>query len=185
MLQSKSTHLRNVVRAALLVALCVAIGYLFLLIPNFEFITASIFISGFLLGPRYGFIIGAMAEMIFSLFNPYGAPSLPLLLAQVASMAVTGLVGGWLAGAGWRKCPLWLQMILFALVGFLLTLLFDALTTLSFAVLMAAGDVRKIWLTFISGMGFYLVHLLVNTLSFALLVPVLLKRLTRLYEKPA
>ncbi len=179
---SVSLRHRIVIRAAILTALCVAIGYLFLLIPNFEFITAAIFISGFLLGPHYGLLIGAIAELIFSLFNPFGAPSLPLLSAQIVAMACTGMIGGWIARLGWLKLPFVLQMFLFALVGFLSTLLFDVLTTLSFAVIMAAGDMRKIWLTLISGMGFYLVHLLVNTVSFAVLVPALLKRLTRLYE---
>jgi len=175
----RSQHHR-LIQSALLAAVCAAIGYLFLALPNFEFITAAIFISGYLMGPLYGLIIGLTAELIFSLFNPYGAPSLPLLLAQICSMAAVGLAGGFAGKARWLERRFWLQALLFGLSGFMLTTVYDTLSTLSFAVFMAEGDVRKIGLSFLSGMSFYLVHIVINTVSFAMLVPLLLKRVRRL-----
>ncbi|HPI74370.1 MAG TPA: hypothetical protein PLZ01_13235, partial [bacterium] len=117
---------------------------------------------------------------LFSMFNPFGAPSLPLLIAQVLSMAVVGWAGGMVGRTHWLDLPAAVRMAWFGLMGFFCTLVFDMLTTLSFAVFIAGGDRRKMAMTFISGMVFYLVHLLVNTVGFAVLVPVLLKRLKRL-----
>jgi len=170
----------KIIQCALLTAASIAIGYLFLLLPNFEFVTASIFISGFLMGPLYGLLIGLTAEFLFSMFNPFGAPSLPLLIAQVLSMAVVGWAGGMVGRTHWLDLPAAVRMAWFGLMGFFCTLVFDMLTTLSFAVFIAGGDRRKMAMTFISGMVFYLVHLQVNTVGFAVLVPVMLKRLKRL-----
>jgi len=166
--------------AALLVALCVTLGYLFLAIPNVEMITAAVFASGFLAGSRLGTLIGAAAALLFSLFNPYGAPTPPLLLAQMTSMALTGMAGGWLRHTRWLTWTPWMRALASGGAGFVLTLVYDVLTTLSFAVLMAGGDLRKIWASFIYGMAFYGLHLLSNTLTFALLLPVLLQRLNRI-----
>ncbi len=166
--------------AALLTALCVVVGYLFLALPNLELFTTAVFISGFLVGARRGALVGATAAMLFSLFNPYGAPAPTLLAAQVMSMALTGAGGGAIQRSGWLTLRPWLRMLLFAATGLLLTLVYDILTTLSFAVLMAGGDMNKLWATFIAGMGFYGVHLAGNTLIFAVLAPALLQRLSRL-----
>jgi hypothetical protein len=170
----------KLIQSALLAATCVAIGYLFLLLPNFEFITASVFIAGYLMGPLHGLFIGLTAELLFSMFNPYGAPSLPLLAAQVVSMGLTGWTGGMAIRAIPLRRRLWQQALLFSGCGLVLTLIYDSLTTLSFAVFLAEGDMAKIWLSYLSGMTFYLVHMVVNTISFGVLVPVLLKRMKRL-----
>jgi hypothetical protein len=166
--------------AALLVALCVTIGYLFLAIPNVEMFTAAIFASGFLVGAGLGALIGAISALLFSLFNPYGAPTPPLLIAQITCMALTGAVAGWLRNCGWLARPAWARAALFGMLGFLLTLIYDVLTTLSFALIMTGGEAKKIWASFIFGLGFYGLHLLSNTLIFALLVPLLLERLRRI-----
>jgi len=42
---------------------------------------------------------------------------------------------------------------------------------------MAGGEAGKIWASFLYGMAFYGLHLLSNTLIFALLLPLLLERL--------
>jgi hypothetical protein len=163
--------------AAMLIALCVTIGYLFLFIPNLELFTAAVVASGFLTGPGLGLLIGAAAALLFSLFNPYGAPTPPLLLAQIAGMALVGWSGGWLRRPVWQDRSLAAKAFFLGAIGFILTLIYDVLTTLSFALVMAGGDARKIWASFIYGMGFYGLHLLSNTLIFALLLPPLLQRL--------
>jgi hypothetical protein len=166
--------------AALLIALCVAIGYLFLAIPNLEMFTAAVFTSGFLTAPVAGGLIGAASALLFSLFNPYGAPTPLLLLAQMAALALTGLTGGWLYRSRWRERPAWWQAGVLGALGFALTLCYDILTTLSFALMMSGGEVRKIWASFVYGMAFYGLHLLSNTLIFTLLLPLLLGRLGRI-----
>lgn len=167
----------NWLLAALLVALCVTVGYLFLAIPNVEMFTAAVFVSGFLTGAGRGTLIGAAAALLFSFFNPYGAAAPPLLLAQIAGTALAGLAGGLVQRARWLERPVWIRTALFGCTGLFLTLIYDVLTTLSFAVIMAGGEAGKIWASFLYGMAFYGLHLLSNTLIFALLLPLLLERL--------
>ncbi|MDZ7721847.1 MAG: ECF transporter S component [candidate division KSB1 bacterium] len=174
---------KRVINAAMLTALCAAVGFAFIYIPNIELITAAIFISGFLMGPAYGAAIGALAEFIFSLFNPYGASAPPLLLAQVISMSLVGFTGGIIRTRYWFECPRIRRHVITGLCGLLLTCVFDGLTTLSFAVFVAGGDTQKLASIFTSGIVFYLFHILINTLIFTTLVPVLLNRLHRYQHK--
>jgi uncharacterized membrane protein len=168
---------KTLVLSAVLIALTVVLGLIFLSVPNVELFTASVFISGYILGPVGGAVVGALAELIFSLFNPMGAPVPPLLLAQIAAMALAGWVGGWFA-SHFQVTTYRLRIaVMTGLLGLGITLLFDIVTTLSFSVLMAGGDLRKIAANFIYGMAFYVIHLLVNTMVFATLVPLLLGRL--------
>jgi uncharacterized membrane protein len=162
---------------AMLIALCVVIGYVFLYVPNVELLTASVFVSGYLVGPLLGVTTGLFAELIFSLFNPMGAPIPSLLVAQTLSMALIGGAGGLYRKRASDEKMSWSVVAQLALVGFVLTLLFDVLTTLSFAILMAGTDVKKLLSTFVYGMSFYAIHLFWNTVVFAVLVPMLISRL--------
>ena len=85
---------RMIARAGVLVAVSVAMGWLTIAIPNVELITASIFISGFWCGFWWGGVIGVVAEGLFSLTNPVGMPTPPLLIAQCMGMAAGGMAGG-------------------------------------------------------------------------------------------
>ncbi|MBN1540611.1 ECF transporter S component [candidate division KSB1 bacterium] len=165
---------------ALFAALAAAIGYLFVAIPNLEFITAVVFIAGCILGIRRGILVGALGELIFSLMNPFGVPALPILIAQTFSLAAVGAVGGVfyrLGGFGGYRLR---GFFASGLVGFLLTVFFDVLTTLSFAVFLSGWDRQKIAANFLYGLGFYAIHIAVNTLTFAIAVPLLVKRLETL-----
>ena len=161
--------------AGVLSALCVALGYLFLMIPNVEMITAAVFISGAIMGPAYGALIGAVSEGVYSLFNPYGAPAPPLLIAQVGVFALIGCCGGWAARLRLRS--MWLKAVVYGSCGLLLTLLFDLLTTLSFSLILSGYDLQKSLAFFVTGMPFYLVHSGVNLIIFAATVPWVITRL--------
>ena len=152
-------------------------GYLFLLVPNVEMISATVFIAAAFVGPLYGILIGGCAELIFSLFNPMGAAAPPLLVAQVFSFMLFGLVGG-LVGLPKTK-PLWRTMILCGVCGFFLTLVYDVLTTLSFSIFMAGDNLEKIITIFSTGILFYVIHSLVNTMIFTTIVPAILYGIQR------
>jgi uncharacterized membrane protein len=168
-------RLLQITRTALFVALGVAMGYAHV-VPNIELVTATIFIGGFLLGIKEGAFIGTAAEGIYSLFNPYGAPSLPLWLAQVISMAIAGSFGGILG----KKISLIdkKQIPTIGMAGFLITLNFDVLTTLSFVFTMAF-TLKQIVGSFVFGLSFYLTHIISNTVIFFTLVPVILNALRK------
>ncbi len=152
-------------------------GYIKPPIPNVEFFTATVFIAGFAVGPLYGALIGLLAEFIYSFFNPLGAPLPPTLLAQIICMAVVGYAGGFFQKRGWQNASRNVRIVLTGLMGFLLTLFFDVLTTLSFVVFVAGLDLAKIMGNFAFGMGFYLIHLCANTIIFFTIVPLIISRL--------
>jgi len=173
----KESRLKKLILASMLTALAVGIGYLFLSIPNVEMITAAVFIAGYIMGPAFGLLIGVLTEFLFSLFNPYGAPALPLLLAQIIAFGFTGLVGGWFQKL-WARKKNGIRISLYAAgCGLLVTLVYDVLTTLSLVFVLADLDYRGMAALFTGGMIFYLTHAAVNTLIFAVIVPIIMYRL--------
>ncbi len=152
-------------------------GYIKPPIPNVEFFTATVFIAGFAVGPLFGALTGALAEFTYSFFNPLGAPLPPTLLAQIMCMAVVGYTGGLWRKRRWQYASQKVSIILTGLAGFLLTLLFDVVTTLSFVLFAAGLDMAKIAANFAFGMGFYLIHLCANTIIFFTIVPLVIFRL--------
>ena len=170
---------QKITRTALLIALCVVLGYLFLPIPNLEMITVGIFIAGVWMGPRTGALIGFLAEAIYSVSNPMGFPPPPLLLAQVVSMSLVGLSGGLLRGfllkSNFFHRRDWLRHLVLAGLGFFLTLIYDALTTISFP-LSAGFSSQQILVAFSLGIPFMVMHLISNAFIFALIVPLIVTR---------
>jgi hypothetical protein len=133
-----------------------------------ELVSATIFIGGFLLGWKSGLIIGFLTETIYSLLNPYGPPDIPIFIAQIISMSLTGIAGGFIGKIQIK--PVLLYPIVFSFSGFSLTLIFDLSTTIAYA-WVAHFTGKQLILSLIAGMGFYLMHLLSNTAIFLLIVP--------------
>lgn len=170
---------QKITRAAFLTAVCIVLGYLFLPVPNLEMITAGIFLSGVWMGPLYGLFIGLTAEAIYSISNPMGFPPPPLLAAQVVAMALVGWAGGLMRGAlghaRFFSSRNWSIHLTLAITGIILTALFDVLTNLSFP--LAAGfNAEQIRLALLMGIPFAALHISVNALIFALVIPVFLSR---------
>ena len=148
-------------------------------IPNLEMITAGIFLSGVWMGPRSGIIIGFMAELLYSLFNPMGFPPPPLLIAQVISMSLVGFTGGLmrriLARSNFYTRSAWMTHLVLACVGAVLTISYDLLTNLSFP--LAAGfSSQQIRIALVMGIPFAALHISVNAFIFALIIPIFLNR---------
>lgn len=156
---------------SLFIALGVSLGFALIHVPNVELVTATIFIAGYLMGIKEGLIIGALTETLYSLLNPLGLASPPLLIAQVISMSLAGGLGGILGKQ--KSHTRVLYHIQLALAGLFSTLVFAVLTTLSFVLLLGLSA-NKLIGSFIYGLGFYVIHLLSNTLIFLILVPLLL-----------
>lgn len=166
---------RRVLLASLMVALAVSLGYAMAGVPNVELITTTVFVSGYLLGPRLGAAVGAAAMSLHSAFNPLGAALPPLFIAQVTAFAFTGWVGGvlgpGLAGSPHRRAG----RLLAALAGLLLTALYHLLTSVG-AFLAFAADRSPVAFVkyFVVGMPFMVLHLVFNTGIFlVVVVPVL------------
>ena len=168
---------------AIFVAITIVLGLIFLTIPNVEMVTASIFLAGYLLGSKKGAIVGVVAEFLYSVLNPYGIAAPPLLIAQIISMSIVGYFGGIAYILTSKTKKQLITSIQFGTFGFILTLLFDFLTTISFAIFMADTQ-KKIFASIISsiiyGLPFYITHILANTLIFAIIVPLLIRSLTKI-----
>lgn len=176
---AENTNLTKLVRAAMFAALAVGLGYSLMLVPNVELITVIIFLSGLTLGIRWGILVGAVSEFIFSAMNPLGSSLMfpPLIAAQIISMIIVGLAGGLLRPVFFKKKLSFFRIVTIGLTGFLLTFIFDSLTTLSYPI--GSGfDWPQIWGIYLSGIGFTIVHQLSNGFIFAVSVPGVVKYLS-------
>jgi hypothetical protein len=148
-------------KAAMLIALAVALGWLLATVPNVEAISAVSFFSGYLLGAGMGAVVGGASILVFSVLNPLG-PSFPLVLA--AQVLVMALIGA--CGSLWRYLVMVVGRAEFlaALLGAVLTLIYGILTDYGFAVSM--GRWRDPLPVIAAGIPFSAVHILSNALIF-------------------
>jgi len=166
-----NTHVKQISLMGLFISLGISLGFALSYIPNVELITATVFISGYLLGTKQGFIVGLITEAIYSTFNPFGLAAPPIFFAQILCMGVTGFFGGVLQKQ--KTNPPLFYMIKLGSAGFLLTSFFAVLTSFSFALFMGFSR-GKLLASLISGLGFYIIHIVANTIIFLTLVPLLL-----------
>lgn len=163
-------------KMGIFVALAIALKLPILQIPNVEFFTFVVFSSGYLLGILEGGVVGGLSILIYTTFNPYGFPPLPIALAQIFSMIFIGVFGGVIFKAGlviWVKLT---TLILMGFVGVVLTLVYDLFTNL--AVAYVVGQFIPVML---AAIPFSLIHIGSNALIFVVLAPVL-GRLNRLQK---
>jgi hypothetical protein len=180
----RSIRTSRVALTAIFVALAAALGYLLVAVPNVELITFTIFAAGSVLGSARGAFVGALAFAIFSGLNPHGSgvglP--PLYAAQIAAAAVAGVAGGasarlWRSGARPGRLPL--LALVGAAYGLVLTVVYQCAVIVGIAV--ASPELRVGLLAAIASNAFFsTVHVLSNTVLFAILAPAVLPRLARL-----
>lgn len=170
--------LNNLIRASIFTSLGIGMGYSLLLIPNVELITFIVFTAGLVMGPAWGLLVGATSEFVFSALNPLGSGLVfpPLIIGQVAGMALTGLMGGVLKPFFWRKFLNTPGILALGVTGFILTFIFDSITTLSYPVSAGFGFPQTLAL-YLSGIGFTLLHQVTNFFVFTLGLPRVLRYL--------
>ena len=149
-----------------------AIGASYILAPliNIELMSVLLFIAGFLYGKYVGIFVGLISSIIYYGWNPFGVSPLPMYITCVGCMAFIGLLGGILNASQTKKKKIDIKLsniAKLALIGFFFTLLFDILTNLIYAYIYYAGNIH---LAFITGLPFMIIHLISNTIIFALLV---------------
>jgi len=167
---------KELVKMGLFVALALALGFALAHIPNVELITLTIFISGCLLGRGKGVVVGGVAMALFAIFNPLGPTVAPVALAQVVGMGFVGFSGGIIGSRMKAFKSSWVRGTFLAVGGFSLTLFYDILTNL--AVALAFGLWERWYAVVIGGITFSLIHIVSNTLIFALVGGTLFRRLS-------
>jgi len=174
---------RRIALMSLWTGLIVTVGMVFALIPNIELIILSAFLGGVALGPRRGLIVALVAEAIFSALNPIGSGlGFPVLyLFQIISMGLSGLTGGLLSRFLAKEQPYLVTSITLGFIGFLLTMFYDVLTTLSFPISSGMTE-GTVWATLSAGIIFFVTHLVSNTIMFSLFGPGLVRLVLRQLE---
>jgi len=170
--------LNKLVRASIFTALAIGLGFSLLMVPNVELITVIVFLAGLTLGVGWGVLVGGTAELIFSILNPFGSGLVfpPLLISQVFSMIIIGAVGGLMRPLFFKRKFSTKRIASLVITGFVLTFIFDSLTTLSYP-FSAGFDWPQTIGIYISGIGFTILHQLSNAIIFAIGVPSVVKHL--------
>ncbi len=164
---------RRITLTAGFVALGVAIGYPLASVP-IELISTTMFIAGYVLGCLNGALVGAMTMFFYSSLSPFGMAAPPVLIAQIAGMAVTGAAGALVRKLDFSRFK-WQHALWLGSLGFIVTLIFDALTTLATTLILGL-DFRAL---LVMGGFFYATHLVSNCLVFAGVLPFLFRELVR------
>ena len=171
-------NLNKLVQAAIFAAMAIGLGFMFMLVPNLEFISVTAFLAGLTLGITYGALVGGTAIMIYSVLNPLGSGLIyfTLLIGQIIAMAGVGCFGALLSGIV-KKSTSMTQVLIVGGIGFICALWYDGITTLAYP--MSAGYNWDETVAYaISGLLFTFMHLVSNTIIFSIVVPGYLKRLS-------
>ena len=165
---------KNVAYGAILVALGVGLGYALAWIPNVELVSLTAALAGYLLGGIRGAFVGALTFLLYSFFSPYGMPPPQLWVAQGIGGAVIGM-----SGATFKK---WLEKPLFAAaIGIIVTLLYDIITNAAGYFAFPTGMTFAVYL--VGGIAFAIIHIASNGAIFAILFPILTKKICKMVEK--
>jgi hypothetical protein len=170
--------LTNLVRAATFAATAIGLGFMFMLVPNIEFISVTVFLSGLTLGVLFGTLVGGTAMLIYSILNPLGSGLIyiPLLVGQIIAMAGIGTAGA-IMGKLFKSMPFRISIPAAGVSGCISALWYDGITTLAYP--FSAGYNWDETLTYaVSGLIFTFMHAVSNTVIFSIVVPGYLKRLS-------
>jgi hypothetical protein len=139
-----------------------------------------VFISGLAFGMTVGATVGVLTWLVYGTLNPYGF-SLPILVATCLGEAMYGFIGGLLGKRGFlsedsSKFSLLTEGAKFAVIGFLLTFMYDLFTNVISG--LVAGI--PLFIALASGIPFALVHELSNIVFFFVGVSPLMKGINRI-----
>ena len=164
-------NINSLVKAAIFSSTATGLGFAFMFVPNLEFISVTVFLSGFALGGNLGVLVGGATMIIYSGLNPLGSGlvHLPLFVSQILAMSVIGLVGG-IARHILFKVQIRTSILISAIMGFVCTLWYDGITTLVYPI-SAGYDFNEALVFSISGLLFTFVHIISNTFIFAIVIP--------------
>jgi len=154
---------------SVMTGLSVASNYLMLSIPNVKFMDLFVFVSGYVMGPHAGVLVGSFTWLVYGTINPYGF-SLPILFATMVGESLYGLAGA-MANRSRLQGPsnvsflheeFWICNLKFGFLGFLLTFVYDLFTNLVSAVVAQIPVIVAI----VFGVPFALAHEISNFFFF-------------------
>ena len=154
-------------------ALSLVGNYVLVAIPNVELGSGILFVTAYLFGLSMGFWCVLVVSIIYAFFNPWG-PFIPTIwLAQIVGwffMVLTGyLMKRQYRNTDWTKT----MMLEIALVGAVVTLFFDLVTTLGYSIWFGI----PYFVAVVAGLAFIILHVVSNAIIFPSIVPRLDKTL--------
>jgi hypothetical protein len=159
-----TTRARLVTRIALLSALIYVLSWATSYLPNVNLAFFIAFMAGFLWGIQAGIPVGAVGMGLWTGFNPFGPALLPVAAAQIAGLALCGLLGALFqpvligpVGKGRPVPALLLAALLCTLAFYIPVLLADAWV------------LQPFWPRFLGGLPFAAISLAANLIIFPLL----------------
>lgn len=164
-------RLRKLSLVAASAALIFAASWAFAFLPNVKLTFLITFLVGYLWGWKSGAAAGMLGTFLWSLFNPYGPSTPPMLLVQLLGMGLVGLFGA----AGYsaaQRIDTRFRFGLLALCGLIATLLYFIPVNAFDGYLF-----QPFWPRFWMGMVWTVWPLVMNCVLFPLVVPVVVKAL--------
>ncbi len=143
---------------AVMTAACVATNYLLVGVVNVKVMDLIVFACGLSFGAAVGSSVGALTWLVYGTINPYGF-SLPVLVSTCLGETIYGVAGGGLRRLGFAaqdigKARLLTEGFKYAILGFLLTAVYDLLTNLASALSLGL----PILPVMVAGIPFAIVH---------------------------
>lgn len=166
--------LRRLAQSGGLLAAAFALKYPLIGVPNVEPLTLAFFALGYAHGARWGAFVGVVGEMIYATINPLGMSIPQVWGAQIIGMALAGMAGGMVRPFYDPLRSPKLRAAMAGATGLAVTLVFDVLTNLAFA-----ATIGPFWAVMVAAIPFAAIHVLSNTLLFALVFPILSRWLVR------
>jgi uncharacterized membrane protein len=165
---------------AVTVAACLGSNYALIGVANLKVMDLLVFVSGFVFGPMIGASVGILVWTVYGLLNPYGfVPQ--IWIATMLSESIYGVAGG-LLGKSLSAVRLPSNRaglsILFGATGFLLTLTYDLVTNIAFALTFNVPIIAAL----IAGIPFAIIHEASNTVLFGICSIPLITVLERSYR---
>ena len=159
--------------AGVSIALAVGLGYALAPVPNIELVSLAVVLASFYLGKLIGPIIGLLSFFLYSLLNPYGLAPPPVLVAQMMGGLFIGLSGSWVRDLYDKIKDPSGRLIFAGALGFMVTLVYDVATNLGAYI--SAGSQETLMVFLIGGLSFSSMHLVSNTIIFAIILPLVTK----------
>ncbi|TFH06957.1 MAG: ECF transporter S component [Candidatus Thorarchaeota archaeon] len=158
---------RWVAVTAIMSALALVGNYVLVAVPNVELGSGILFVTAYLFGLGMGLWCVFLVSIIYAFFNPWG-PFIPTIwIAQMIGW-IFMILAGVLLGRG-KNDRSWTRgmIIELSIVGAVITLFFDLITTLGYSLWIGV----PYFLAILGGIPFIVTHVVSNAIIFPAIVP--------------
>lgn len=158
---------RWVAVTAIMSALALVGNYVLVAIPNVELGSSVLFMTAYLFGLGMGIWCVLIVSIIYAFFNPWG-PFIPTIWITQLIGWIFVVIAGMLMGRkdsdkSWTRG----MQIELAIVGAVVTLFFDLITTLGYALWFGV----PYFIAVIAGIPFFTIHVISNAIIFPAIIP--------------